>query len=179
MKRSAKATTAFLVAILLSSAQLHAQGVGFSLGGGVGIPLGTYDDIVKTGWQGTAGLSYDPRGFPIGVQVDGSLAQFSDETPFDVTTQLIYGTANAVLGSTGSTGFRPYFIGGVGLYNYGATGSDAPEGSTTETGINLGAGFNVQAGSVGLFTEARWHNVFLDGDDLTFLPITVGVRFGG
>jgi Outer membrane protein beta-barrel domain len=165
--------------LVAAVADLQAQGVRVSLGGGIGIPLGAYDDVVKTGWQGTAGLSFTPRG-PIGVHVDGSLAQFSDETPLDVTSQLIYGTANAVYEiAAGSTGFGPYLIGGIGVYNSKATGSDAPEGSTTEAGVNLGAGFDIGVGGIALFTEARWHNVFLDGDNLRFIPITLGIRFGG
>jgi hypothetical protein len=176
--RSAVAATLIFVA---AAADLRAQGVQFSLGGGVGIPLGTYDDVVKTGWHGSAGLFFAPTGVPIGFQVDGSLAQFSDETPLDITSQLMYGTANAVykFASAPTTRFRPYVLGGLGVYNSKAIGDDAPEGSTTKAGINLGAGLDVRAGGVGLFAETRWHNVFLEGDNLKFLPIAVGVRIGG
>jgi hypothetical protein len=162
-------------------ADLRAQGVQFSLGGGIGIPLGTYDEVVKMGWQGTAGLSFASRALPVGIQVDGSFAQFSDETPLDVKSQLIYGTANAVyhLQSAVTTVFRPYVIGGIGVYNSKTSGDDAPEGSTTKAGINLGAGFDVHTGGAGLFLEARWHNVFLEGDNLKILPLTLGVRLGG
>ena len=170
--------TIFLVAAV---ADLRAQAVGFSLGGGLGIPLGTYDELVKVGWQGTAGLTFVPGSFPLGAQVDGSFAQFSDETSLDVKTQLIYGTANAVyhFQSSPATLFQPYVIGGLGVYNSKASGDDAPEGSTTKAGINLGAGFDLKTRGAGLFLEARWHNVFLEGDNLKFLPITVGVRLGG
>jgi hypothetical protein len=167
--------------LVAAVADLRAQGVQFSLGGGVGIPLGTYDDVVQTGWQGTAGLLFASAGVPIGFQVDGSLAQFSDETPLDIKTQVTYGTANAVykFPSALTTRFRPYLIGGLGVYNSKAIGDDTPEGSTTEAGINLGAGLDFKPGGVGIFAEARWHNVFLEGDNLKFLPITVGVRIGG
>jgi hypothetical protein len=167
--------------IVAAAADLSAQGVQFSLGGGVGIPLGTFDEVVKMGWQGTAGLSFASPALPIGVQVDGTFAQFSDETPLDVKSQQIYGTANAVyhFQSSPTTRFQPYVIGGVGVYNSKASGDDAPEGSTTKAGINLGAGFDLKTGGAGLFLEARWHNVFLEGDNLKFLPITLGVRLGG
>jgi hypothetical protein len=163
------------------TAPLRAQGAEFSLGGGVGIPLGTYDDVVKMGWQGTAALSFLPGSLPLGIQVDGTFAQFSDESPQDIKTQLIFGTADAVykFRSSVAARFRPYVIGGIGVYSSKATGDDAPEGSSTEAGINLGAGFDIKAGGAGLFVEARWHNVFLEGDNLKFLPITLGIRFGG
>jgi hypothetical protein len=160
---------------------LQAQGAEFSFGGGVGIPLGTYDDVVKMGWHGIGAVSFVPRSLPFGIQVDGTYAQFSDETPLDIKSQLIYGTANAVykFQTSESTRFRPYLIGGAGVYNSKANGSDAPDGSTTKPGINLGAGFDFKAGSAGVFLEGRWHNVFLEGDNLKFLPITLGIRFGG
>jgi hypothetical protein len=168
------------VILLLAASRLPAQGAGFSLGGGVGIPLGTYDDVVKVGWHGTAGVTLQPRGMPLGIRIDGSYAQFGDETPLDIKSQLIYGTANAVyhFSSSEATRLRPYVIGGGGVYNSRATGSDAPDGSTTKFGISLGGGFDFSAGGAGLFLEGRWHNVFLAGDNLKFLPITVGIRFG-
>lgn len=181
MRLFGRSAAGLLLGVLLFSAPLRAQGAEFSLGGGLAVPLGTYDEVVKMGWHGTAGLSFVPGGFPIGIQVDGTLAQFSDETPLDIKTQLMFGTANAVLKFRSSVAarLRPYVIGGIGVYSSKATGDDAPEGSTTEAGINLGAGFDIKAGGAGLFVEGRWHNVFLEGDNLKFLPITLGVRFGG
>jgi hypothetical protein len=175
--RSAVAATMTFVA---ATADLRAQGVEFSLGGGLGIPLGTYDELVKVGWQGTAGLAFLSNRVPFGIRVDGSFAQFSDERPLDIKSQLIFGSANAVyrFSSSPTTRLQPYVIGGIGVYNSKASGDDAPEGSTTEAGVNLGAGFDIQAGGTGLFLEARWHNVFLEGNNLKFLPITLGVRFG-
>jgi hypothetical protein len=170
---------AVMVGMLLAFPRLHAQGAEFSLGGGVAIPLGTYDDVVKMGWQGTAAVSFVPARVPFGLRMDGTYAQFSDETALDIKSQLIYGTANAVYQfQSEDTSFRPYVIGGGGVYNSKATGSDAPEGSSTEFGINLGAGFDFNAGGAGLFLEGRWHNVFLEGDNLKFFPITLGIRFG-
>ncbi len=45
--------------------------------------------------------------------------------------------------------------------------------------INVGAGFDFKAGGAGLFAEGRFHDVFTDGENLKFIPITVGVRLGG
>jgi hypothetical protein len=51
--------------------------------------------------------------------------------------------------------------------------------SSTDFGINAGAGFDFQAGNVGLFLEGRFHNIFSDPNNSNFIPITIGVRFGG
>jgi opacity protein-like surface antigen len=181
MNGFSKGVVAVAIGTLLSSPALHAQGAEFSLGGGLGIPLGTFDDLVKIGWHGTAAVSFVPQRWPVGVQVDGSFSRFSDETAFDIKNQLIYGTANAVykFQSSDDSRFRPYLVAGGGVYDSKATGSDALDGSSTKFGINLGAGFDFKAGSAGLFVDGRFHDVFTDGDNLKFIPITVGVRFGG
>jgi hypothetical protein len=181
MKAVGRMVPAALAGMLMAFSRLQAQGAELSLGGGVGVPLGSYDDVVKMGWQGTAGVSFVPRRLPFAVQIDGNYARFSDESALDIKSQLIYGTANLVyqFQSAENTRFRPYLIGGGGVYNSKATGSDAPSGSTTKVGINLGAGFDFKAGGAGLFLEGRWHNVFLEGNNLKFLPITLGIRLGG
>jgi outer membrane protein with beta-barrel domain len=173
--------TSLALALVLGASALRAQGAEFSLGAGVGVPLGNFDDVVKMGWQGTAAVSFAPRNLPVGIQVDGSFSQFSDESPLDIKSQLIYGTANAVykFESSKDTRFRPYLIGGGGVYNSKETGSDALGGSTTKFGINVGAGFDFKAGSAGLFVEGRFHDVFVEGPNLKFFPINLGIRFGG
>lgn len=173
--------TLFALALVLGASMLRAQGAEFSLGAGVGIPLGNFDDVVKIGWQGTAAVSFEPRNLPVGIQVDGTYSRFSDETPFDISSQLIYGTADAVyrFQSSEDTKVRPYLIGGLGIYNSKETGSDALGGSSTKFGINAGAGFDFKAGSAALFLEGRFHDVFVAGPNVEFFPINLGVRFGG
>lgn len=167
--------------MFLAAPALRAQVAEFSLGGGVGVPLGSFDDVVKMGWQGTAAVSFKPANLPVGIQVDGNYSQFSDESPLDIKDRLIYGTANAVykFQSSADTRFRPYLIGGLGVYNSKETGSDALGGSDTKFGINAGAGFDFKAGSAGLFAEGRFHDVFTDGPNVKFIPINLGIRFGG
>jgi hypothetical protein len=68
--------------------------------------------------------------------------------------------------------FRPYVIGGAGIYANGGT----------DFGINAGAGAILPLG-VGdaparLFAEARFHAIFADGT-ISQLPITVGIAFYG
>jgi hypothetical protein len=181
MRACARAVAAIAMVLMGAVPSLQAQGAEFSLGGGIGIPLGTFDDLVKVGWQGSAAVLFVPRNLGVGIRVDGNYAQFSDESSLDIKNQLIYGTANAVyrFRSSEDSRFKPYLIGGGGVYNSKATGDDALDGSSTEFGINLGAGFEFEAGGTGLFIEGRWHNLFLEGDNLKFFPLTLGITFGG
>lgn len=180
MKAVSRGVAALAVTVLVAASGLHAQSAEFSLGGGLGIPTGTFDDVAKLGWQGMAAVSFTPARMPVGIQVDGNYSQFSDESPLDIKDRLIYGTANAVykFESSPDTRWRPYLIGGVGLYNSKETGDDALGGTSTKFGINVGAGFNFKAGAAGLFIESRFHDVFTDGPNVKFIPVNLGIRFG-
>jgi opacity protein-like surface antigen len=181
-----------MVALMLGSALYptgaQAQGtpVQFSVGGGVDLPLGDFDDAAKLGFHGLVGVSYAPaewKGF--GIQGDGNFSRFSDDTDLDINFQMIYGTANALykFQTAETTRFKPYLIGGIGVYNLDVKGDDVPTGVDSETkfGINAGAGFDIGigGGSAALFLEGRFHNVFTEDESTQFIPFTVGVRFGG
>ncbi len=180
-----------LGAVLLATAGAApalAQGAKFSVGGGLTMPLGDFGDFASTGWHGLAAVGFQPANLPVGFQIDGMYQRLGvEDAPddFDGNTQVIQGTANVVYTFTTAeeSTFHPYLIGGVGMYNFKPTGDDLEalvgDESETDFGINAGAGFDFQAGAVGLFVEGRFHNVFTEGESTNFIPITVGIRFGG
>jgi hypothetical protein len=181
-----KGAALIALALLVNVSPASAQGVELSLGGGISNPLGTFNDATKLGWNGLAAISVVPTGSPLGFQVDGEYQQF----PFDGFSgheRFLIGTGDLVYKFTTSENstVRPYLIGGGGVYNFKGTGSSTVSGnlsttrSTTKFGINGGAGIDFKAGSAGLFVEGRFHDVFTSGKDDTFVPITVGIRFGG
>jgi hypothetical protein len=177
--------------MLLSAPAVRAQGAEFALGGGVGVPLGDFDDAAKLGWHGLAAISFVPNGWPVGIQFDGSYQQFAAAEAAGLKTRFIQGTGNVVFKfkTSEESTFRPYLLGGVGVYNTKFTAEDDPDdllgGGATDFGLNAGAGFDFKAGGAGLFIEGRFHNVFAGGDgleggsNLRFIPITLGIRFGG
>ena len=184
--RVPRVVAALGLSTMLAASALHAQGAEFSLGGGITNPLGTFNDATKLGWMGLAAVSFVPAGSPVGIQIDGQYHQY----PFDIGgghERFLIGTGNIVykFKTSEETKFRPYLIGGGGVYNFKGTGSNtvggnfATTGSTTKFGVNAGAGFDFKAGAAGLFLEARFHDVFTTGKDATFVPITFGIRFGG
>jgi hypothetical protein len=182
MRGLVKGAAALALVMLLSAPAARAQAE-FSIGGGVGIPLGDFDDFSKMGWQGTAAVSFVPATLPVGFQVDGSYGQYSDDSPLDLKSQFIYGTGNVVyrFATAAESTFRPYLIGGAGVYNLKPTGDDVigDPGSETKFGLNAGAGFDIKAGGAGLFLEGRFHNIFTEGSNTQFIPINVGIRLGG
>jgi len=176
--------------MLLGAPALRAQGAEFSLGGGAGIPLGDFDDAAKTGWHGLAAISFVPNGWPVGIQFDGSYQQFNlDDAAFPgfsgLKNRFLMGTGNIVFKfkTSEESTFRPYLIGGGGVYNSKITGSDDPNdilpGGETDFGVNAGAGFDIKTGGIGLFLEGRFHNIFTEATSTQFIPITLGIRLGG
>ena len=182
-----KSLTVLAIGMFAAALPLQAQGwkqVEFSLGGGVGVPAGDFDDGFKVGWHGLAAVSYTLPNAPFALQVDGAFSRFKDEAAgLNLKDNVIYGTGNVLyqIKISEMARFLPYLIGGGGVYNIDPTGRDAAGlDSQTELGLNVGAGVTVDAGRVNLFVESRFHNVF-DGmgtSDLQFNNFTAGLRFG-
>jgi opacity protein-like surface antigen len=185
MKSLSRGVAAVTLGLLCVPA-LQAQGV-FSLGGGIGIPMGNFNNAVKLGWHGVAGFSFVPTNSPVGVKIDGQYHQFKFDGQSSLKERMIFGTVNAVykFQTSPESAIHPYLIGGGGVYNLKATGSADPgtvvstTGSTTKFGLNGGVGLEFTAGSAGLFIEDRYHHVFTSGSSTSFMPISIGVRFGG
>jgi hypothetical protein len=185
MRGLVKGAAALALGMLLSAPAARAQGAEFALGGGLGIPLGSFDDASKLGWHGLAAVSFVPNGSPVGIQFDGQYQQYKVDGAGDLKNRFLIGTGNLVykFKTSEESRFRPYLIGGGGVYNVKTTGNVTPgtlfEGGVTKFGINAGAGFDFKAGGAGLFIEGRFHDVFTSGENVKFIPITVGIRFGG
>ncbi|MDQ3136784.1 MAG: porin family protein [Gemmatimonadota bacterium] len=190
MVRVAAAVAIGLVGILASARVGHAQGAEFSLGAGASIPLSDYGDFAKTGYHGLVGISFAPSSFPLGIQVDGQYHRLKQDEAFgNRTSQIIMGTGNLIykFKTSEDSKFRPYLIAGAGIYNFKLVSGDDVAGpgvgnlgnTSTDFGLNGGAGFDFKVGSIGAFIEGRFHNVFTDGSNLKFIPITAGIRLGG
>lgn len=182
-----KGLAALAIGILAAALPLQAQGwqqVEFSVGGGLGVPSGDFDDGFKVGWHGLAAVSYTLPSAPLAFQVDAAFSRFNDEAAgVNLKENILYGTGNLVyqIRISEAAGFLPYLIGGGGVYNIDPTGRDAAGvDSRTKFGLNIGAGVAIDAGRVNLFVESRFHHV-LDGlgtSDLQFNNFTAGLRFG-
>ena len=185
-------TLALAAAVTAVPARAAAQGVEFGLGAGATVPVGDASDFLNTGWHILASASIVPDNSVIGFQVDGMYTRMAQEDlgfGDDLTTQIINGTANIVFKFkvAEEAKFRPFLIGGVGIYNYKTVGEgdvENLEDGATDFGVNAGAGFDVKLGGAGLFVAGRFHNIFVGGDldegaDIKLIPITIGIRFGG
>ena len=82
-----------------------------------------------------------------------------NSTLFQATIGVVYDFGSS------SNAFRPYLIGGLGLYD-------------GNFGLNAGIGvdFAVVNAPFGFFAETRFHRVFDDPQDVSFIPINAGIR---
>ena len=172
MRCLAAGFAAVAIAVMTSASPLAAQGVRFGVGGG---PTFVLEDGGGTDFHllGTVAFAGGDD-LPVSFRVDG---QYQLGDAYDILS----GTGNAVYAFSVSedTRFRPYLIGGLGIYNV-SFDNDLID-SQTKFGLNAGAGFNVPVGdgNMRLFGEARFHNIFIEGESLNLMPITLGLMFGG
>lgn len=192
-------TAAAIVAASPASAQDAAAVRPFTFGvsGGVSLPMGDFGDGVKTGFNAGAHLAFKPAMLPFGVRVEGQfnrfdIKAFDDDIDLDVdgNAQIISGTVNGVFGvPAASSAFRPYVIGGVGVYNERVSGSafgiDVSD-SQTKFGLNGGVGIEFGLSGLATFIEARYHLIFdaeddeetgASGSNTTYIPISFGIKF--
>jgi hypothetical protein len=186
MKGLLKGVAAFGLLAVLGVTSAYAQsGIAVGIGGGVSIPTGSpLKDDVKTGWNGTVSLQFKPPASPVGFQVDGMYQQLKAKSTA-VTAgldkyEIWSGTGDIVFWFpvAKETKVHPYLLGGGGVYNIKPKLlAPATSSSVTKFGINAGAGFDFDLqSSVGIFIEGRFHNVFVTGSDIKFIPISAGVR---
>lgn len=163
----------------------------FGVMGGVTFPTSDFKDVLKTGWNAGALINIGFATSPIALRIDGQFNQF-DFKPFPGHHyRVIDGTADAVFNLPSASTARFYLIAGAGVYNLKLTNpgediSNFNTSSVTKFGLNGGAGLKFNLPGISPFIEARYHYVFLNGNDfannganpkLQMIPISVGLMF--
>ena len=152
----------------------------FGVGGGVTIPTGDFGDGFKTGWHGLVNVGFR---FPIaiGLRIDGYYGEnnLDDGGVVDGKAKLLGGLAGATYEFRMATGrVTPYVIGNVGYFNQ-KFDSDLGDSDESDFAVGGGGGINFGLGSINAFVEGRYLTILSEGPNTDFVPITVGVRFGG
>lgn len=177
MRKFGLAVAAVALAAAVSATSVEAQSSSrIIFGGGSTLALGDLNDGFNNGPNLIAGYELVSKsGF--GFRVDGMWHRVSAEVD-NVNLRVFNGTGNLIYAFKTAGSFKPYLIGGVGVYNTKLGGSAAPVGTegSTDFGWNVGAGF--EGGKKLLyFAEARFHSIETDGDgSARVLPISVGVK---
>jgi opacity protein-like surface antigen len=159
----------------------------FGVLGGASFPVSDYKDFVKTGWNAGAFVNFGVANWPVGIRIDGQWNQFAAKGIDNVHLRDIHGTADAVFNVGSGKAAKFYLLAGVGVYNLKPTGDGTDNiDSQTKFGLNGGAGIKFNVGSLSPFVEARYHYVFLDGNNFDnngsnpkfqFVPVSIGLSF--
>jgi opacity protein-like surface antigen len=191
-----------------AQARMNQQGSGrpisFAFGGGASVPIGTYKDALKAGWNGQGSLIFNLPGFPIALRTDLNYNKFTfkKDLPFspggagggtittsdDLTQQIIGGLANITIPIPMGP-ISPYITAGVAGFNiktkFGDVASGAEDESDTKFAVNGGAGISMKLLGASAFIEAKLNNVYTDKKlisnkelkALQFVPVTFGFVF--
>jgi opacity protein-like surface antigen len=171
----------------LASAQT-ARPIALGVSGGLSLPMGDLGEGVSSGFTVAGHITFRPATFTnLSFRGDVSFDRWSTK---DGGSALGDGNIRA-LGVTGNLVYafpqanpsmvRPYVLGGVGFFNskgsYEAAGISVESESSTDLGIQAGAGLNFNLSGFSTFLEAKYVNVFGDGSSANWIPITFGIRF--
>ncbi len=194
MKRTISTVAALALGLVVNAAAAQAQveeddafdeqpvrTVSFGIAGGASLPMGEFGDGADVGFNGKLLLGLRPVNWPIGLRAEGMFHRFGLSN-VDGNINMFAGVGNAILTFPTTGMIRPYIIGGGGLYNSRFDGDDedldlGAETSVTDFGINGGAGITFQLSGFNTFLEARFHNIFSEGESTQMIPITFGLVF--
>jgi opacity protein-like surface antigen len=175
------AVTALLISASARPAAAQARGY-FGFGGGLNLPLGSFKDEAKLGWLGQVLGGVTTKGGMWGGRVDGMYARHTLKGITPGHDALLGVNADVVVTPGKSAAkARPYFLAGVGVYNGKTTfttGTNPP--SSTKFAFNGGLGLNIHTSKqMGVYIEGRYVNVQTEGGSTSFIPFSVGLRWGG
>ena len=178
--------------------------ISFAFGGGASVPIGTYKDALKAGWNGQGSLIFNFPGLPVALRADLNYNKFTfkENLPFtpggtgggtitttdDITQQIIGGLANVTI-PINMGPISPYITAGLAAFNIKTKLGDAFPGaddeSDTKFAVNGGAGLSMRLLGASAFIEAKVNNVYTDKKfisnkelkALQFVPVTFGFVF--
>ena len=184
MKRSLRilGLVTLIAAPTFVSAQT-ARPIGFGVSGGLSLPTGDLGDGADAGYNITGHVMLRPASFTnLSFRGDVSFDRYGVKDVSDANTRFLGFTANALYSFPQANPgvVRPYIIAGVGAYNSKVSvtsGNITGSASSTDIGVQGGAGINFQLSGFSTFVEAKFVNVFGDGSSANFIPITFGVKF--
>ncbi|GJG86699.1 hypothetical protein tb265_18800 [Gemmatimonadetes bacterium T265] len=169
----------------------------FGVSGGLAVPVGRLGDNLNSGYSVGGLVDFHPAPGPLSIRLEVGYDRFDVKSSVltdvenafganvSANTHFFRGTGDLVYRLPTTGGLRPYLLGGVGVYSIGGGTSYTDGGTTisqndnsqTKFGVNGGAGIELPLSGITVFLEARAHGVQTDAAPVTYIPITVGIRF--
>lgn len=179
--------------------------VSVAIGGGASVPIGSYKDALKAGWNTQGSLIFNLPGFPLALRADLNYHKFTFKenlplipgggtggpitTTGDITQQILGGLANISIPLGLGGPITPYVTAGLAAFNIKTSFGDAVPGaedeSATKFAVDGGVGLSLRLFGASAFLEAKVANVYTDKGfisnkelkSLQFVPVTFGFVF--
>ena len=166
------------------------------VGGGFSAPVYRAGSQLDYGWNLNAGAGVRPIPY-LGIKIDFGYNQFdftragANNLGFPRAQDRIFSfTLDPIIHVNPRGPVDFYLVGGGGVYHqtidvHGPffAGGGSPfffdgSQSVVKPGVNGGAGFQFGVRhSLKFYAEARYHNMYMSGHDVSWVPVTFGVRF--
>jgi hypothetical protein len=170
----------------------------WGLGGGGAFPDDNLTDGFDTGWNASLFAGWRLADLPWGIRLDAQYNQLAGETfgavrvdDASVWSGMLDATFDVPTAAARSAGL--YLLGGIGVHRLddfdldeedfdidGDGEIDEPEfltESSTNFGVNAGLGFRFPVGGANLYLEGRWVNIYTEGTNSRYFPVTLGFMF--
>ncbi len=175
----------------------------YAISPGLTVPTGSFHSDAdgygfNAGWQGMALVEFKVPQTALGVRLDGSYGENSANDklkaqtvantgrPTDYKAKTLGASVDLTFEFPSSSPAKAYVLAGVGTYKFQIVAPSSVTLSSFTSKMtfawNGGAGLRYSIGGVSLVLEARYFNISsppFQGWDIRYVPITVGVRFGG
>ncbi len=161
----------------LASAQ-DARPISVGVMGGLSLPIGDLGDGFDSGYNITGNVYFRPSASSLTFRGDVGYDSFGAKVGgFNLNVLSVTGNVMFPLGTVSAEGgIRPYVVAGGGLYRTSI--SEGNSDSNNDLGVNVGGGLEFNLSGFTTFAEARFVNVFGEGDfNARYIPITFGIRF--
>jgi hypothetical protein len=156
------------------------------LGGGASVPVSDAADAFKTGFHGKGMVMWSAPVLPLSIR--GSIGY--EKLDLKSLVPGIDGTSS-ILSGIGSVSYgfpvgpvKPYLIAGLGAFNIKNEVSGTTGPSSTQFGIDAGAGVEFKLGGIMGFVEGKVENIYTEqglsgsvSDKTLIIPVTFGIFF--
>src|SRR5688572_18633208 len=142
-----------------------------TISAGASVPIASAGDNFKNGYNAMLAVDTKLPFGPFGMRIEGFYSEMRSRTVGETSRRIIGGIADLTL-----SGGSLYFIGGLGIYNWGCAGSGCPasNNAANDIGVNLGLGYVIPLGGFATIIEARVHRLVNNTDSMMFVPLSFG-----
>jgi hypothetical protein len=197
MRWQARVLVALVFTVSLCPAAHAASPLSFGVGGGITMPTNGTGDVLQNGFhiRGLAEMHVPALPFGLRGALGYQKMDLKDalQAASGVTggqSQILSGLGGITLPIMGSGPIRPYITASLGAFHITGQASDSTGAtvskSTTQFGIDGGAGIKFGMGAAHGFVEARLENVYTQAGwnpamtslkEARFIPVTFGLNF--